>query len=165
MNMEFKYRTLVNRHQRQIYSVAMRMLNNRSEAEEITQDAYERLWKHIAELTEEDALPWLIRVTRNLCIDLLRKRRETVELDLDMECKDDSKTPQGAAQHGQLSRWIRDAIDGLKEPYKSLIVMADLEQQSVRDMASKMNLNENQVKVYVHRARKNLRNILQAVEL
>jgi RNA polymerase sigma-70 factor (ECF subfamily) len=65
----------------------------------------------------------------------------------------------------QLSAWLSSAIAKLKEPYRSLIILADLQQRSIKDVARTLDLNENQAKVYIHRGRKQLRVLLQGVEL
>ena len=65
----------------------------------------------------------------------------------------------------QLSAWLSSAIEKLKEPYRSLIILADLQQRSIKDVANTLDLNENQAKVYIHRGRKQLRVLLQGVEL
>ena len=162
--MKFKFRTLVNRHHRQIYALALRMLANKAEAEDATQEVFERLWANITPLAEQDAGPWLHRVTHNYCIDQLRKRKPSEEL-VDTLVDSATQTPDSASQQQQLSGWLNKAIAQLKEPYKTLIVLFDLQQKSVREVADSMSMQENHVKVSIHRARKQLRAILQGVEL
>jgi len=65
----------------------------------------------------------------------------------------------------QVSSWLSTAIEKLKEPYRSLIILADLQQRSIKDVARSLDLNENQAKVYIHRGRKQLRGYLQGTEL
>jgi RNA polymerase sigma-70 factor (ECF subfamily) len=65
----------------------------------------------------------------------------------------------------QLSSWLGAAIERLKEPYRSLIILADLQQRSIKEVARSLDLNENQAKVYIHRGRKQLRDFLQGIEL
>jgi RNA polymerase sigma-70 factor (ECF subfamily) len=167
--MEFKYRTLVNLHQQRVYSLARHMLGDAAEAEDVCQEVYERLWKNIAKVTEEQARPWLLQVTRNRCIDVIRKRRDTQELPEGLACERAETNPGGQLARARLSDWLKQCIAKLKEPYQSLVLMSDLEQLSVKEMSAATALNENQVKVYLHRARKQLRSLLQkgdqAVEL
>lgn len=170
--MQFLFRTLVNQNQRLVYSQAMYILANTSDAEDATQEAYERLWKHINkpqqqnELDADSGKAWLLHVVRNLCIDKLRQRKPTSNENLDELQSDSSHTkPAAMLMKKQLSSWLRGAIEKLKEPYRSLIILADLQQQSIKDVANTLDLSENQAKVYIHRGRKQLRVLLRGIEL
>lgn len=162
--MEMKYRRLVNSHQQRVYSQALRILGNRAEAEDITQEVYEKLWKHISGIDETLAGGWLKRVCDNACFDLLRKRRPVEEFtDAHVEVSEGGLAQ--ALHQSRLSAWLKKAIAALKEPYRSIVIMADIQECHQRDIAKQCALNENQVKVYLHRARKQLRAKLQGVEL
>jgi RNA polymerase sigma-70 factor (ECF subfamily) len=170
--MKFLFRTLVNQNQRLVFSQAMYILANTSDAEDATQETYERLWKHMNkpqqqnQFDTESGKAWLLHVVRNLCIDKLRQRKPSSEQNLD-ELQSHAKNgkPSAMLAKKQLSRWLSHAIESLKEPYRSLIILADLQQRSIKEVAITLNLNENQAKVYIHRGRKQLRILLQDVEL
>src|SRR5262245_64670972 len=68
------------RYRRQVYSFARYLLSNREEAEDVTQEVLLRLWRHRSGVDEERLGSWLMRVTRNACYDLLRKRRSDAAL-------------------------------------------------------------------------------------
>ncbi|MFT5655622.1 MAG: RNA polymerase sigma-70 factor (ECF subfamily) [Arenicella sp.] len=170
--MKFLFRTLVNQNQQLVYSQAMYILANKSDAEDAAQEAYERLWKHMnkaqqqSDLNPNSGKAWLLHVVRNLCIDKLRQRKPMSIQNLD-ELQSDSSDSKPATMLAkkQLSAWLSHAIETLKEPYRSLIILADLQQRSIKDVANTLDLNENQAKVYIHRGRKQLRVLLQGVEL
>jgi len=69
---------------------------------------------------------------------------------------------QGVAAN-ELGGWLRQAIGGLKEPYRSLVVLRDVHQHSYEEVAGMLELSLAQVKVYLHRARKELREQLTEV--
>ena len=170
--MEFLFRTLVNQNQRLVYSQAMHILANTGDAEDATQEAYERLWKHMNKPQQQNKLntdsgkAWLLHVVRNLCIDKLRQRKPISDENLDeMQNESSDSKPASELMKKQLSSWLSNAIEKLKEPYRSLIILADLQQRSIKDVANTLELNENQAKVYIHRGRKQLRVLLQGVEL
>ena len=170
--MQFLFRTLVNQNQRLVYSQAMHILANKSDAEDATQEAYERLWKHMNkpqqqnELNTDSGKAWLLHVVRNLCIDKLRQRKPISDESIDeLPSHSSDSKPVAMLAKKQLSAWLSSAIEKLKEPYRSLIILADLQQRSIKDVASALDLNENQAKVYIHRGRKQLRVLLQGVEL
>ena len=162
--MKFTFRTLVNQHHKHVYSLAYRILADNNEAEDVTQEVYERLWRHIQNVRENEARAWLTTVAKNICFDRLRKRREHVELCPDSHIAQSADEPAHATTTLCISGWLRQAIEELNEPYRSLIFMLDVRELSVREAAQLTELNENQVKVYSHRARKQLRALLQETE-
>ena len=166
--MKREFRNLVDQHQKRVYSQAFYVLSNQSDAEDATQEAYERLWNAMNgnDFDLESAKAWLLHVVRNICIDKLRRRKPSVESELD-EFEDQSSDGKPVAQlmSKQLSSWLSTAIDRLKEPYRSLIILADLQQRPIKEVARSLDLNENQAKVYIHRGRKQLRVFLQGTKL
>ncbi len=162
------FQNLIEQHQRRVYSQAMFILSDQSEAEDATQETYARLWStmHKKEFDAESAKAWLLHVVRNICIDKLRRRRPQSETELD-ELENDGSHSKPVAQlmTKQMSSWLNNAIERLKEPYRSLIILADLQQRSIKEVAKALDLNENQAKVYIHRGRKQLRGFLQGIEL
>jgi RNA polymerase sigma-70 factor (ECF subfamily) len=163
--MKFKFRNLVNSHQDQVFSLALYILRNRAEAEDVCQETYIKLWQHIATIELDTAKAWLMKVTRNACLDRLRARRELTNVEIVDESASDHQEPSREIVRDQLSHWLRDAIDTLKEPYKSLIVLRDMQQHSYEHIATTLSLNLNQVKSYLFRARQQLRELLAEVEL
>lgn len=166
------FRTLVDQHQQIVYSQAIFILADKGDAEDATQEAYERLWKTMNSATPKNefdhdkAKAWLLHVVRNLCIDRLRRRKPMVEQDFEeVENQHHQSKPVATLMSKQMSAWLVGAIERLKEPYRTLIILADLQQRSIRDVATTLNLNENQAKVYIHRGRKQLRVLLQGIDL
>jgi RNA polymerase sigma-70 factor, ECF subfamily len=70
------FRILVERHQRFVYSLSYRFLGSKGDAEDITQETFIRLWKHLKRYKPEIKLTtWLYKITTNLCLDVLKSRR------------------------------------------------------------------------------------------
>jgi len=170
--MKLLFRKWVDKYQQRVYSQAMFILADKSDAEDATQEAYERLWSVMGdpnsekEFDDESAKAWLLHVVRNICIDKLRRRKPVAESEMDkFEANNSNAKPVAQLMSKQISSWLSEAIERLKEPYRSLIILADLQQRSIKEVARSLDLNENQVKVYIHRGRKQLRGFLQGVEL
>ena len=168
--MKRQFRALIDEHQQLVYSQAMYILADKGEAEDATQEAFEKLWsemnKQTSTLELDSTRGWLLTVVRNRSIDKLRRRKPLTETELDLvESTTTDSRPVASLMSKQLSQWLSDAIERLKEPYRSLIILADLQQRSIKDVAHTLELNENQAKVYIHRGRKQLRTLLQGVEL
>lgn len=164
--MKEKYRNMVDAHQDKVYTLAVRILSNRTEAEDVSQEVYLKLWQSIEQIESDRAHHWLLRVTRNACLDRLRQKRLASEAQINcVERFDDVDEPAQIIAYEQLGSWLRSAIEKLREPYRSLIVLCDIHQHSHRQAAETLSINENQVKVYLHRGRLKLREILREVEL
>jgi len=156
-----KFKNILAEHQQRIYSLALYILRDQHEAEDITQDVFTRLWNNFEQVELEKISPWLSAVTRNACIDKLRKRKEFSQVEVDHQVTEVHQEPAGNLQHQQLSTWLSKAISGLKEPYSSLIMLCDVQQNSQNIAAQSLNLTTSQVKVYLHRARLQLRSLLK----
>src|SRR4051812_50146351 len=112
------------RYQRRVYSFARYLLSNREEAEDVTQEVLLRLWRHRQGVDEERLGSWLLRVTRNACYDLLRKRRSEVAglgTRLDDEEHEEIASagpdPQAHAEAPDFPRRVLRALSALCEPY------------------------------------------------
>lgn len=156
------YRQWVKDYQDQAWALARYILKDNQEAEDATQDAFVKLWHHQQSIDPKLVKPWLMKVTRNGCLDRLRRRRNNVEFDESYMAEEVSEPLQGLAS-SELGNWLQRAIEGLKEPYRSLVVLRDVHQHSYEEVAGMLELNLSQVKVYLHRARKELREQLTEV--
>ena len=160
--MSKKYRQWVKEYQDQAWTVARYILKDAQEAEDATQEAFVKLWKNQDNIDPKRVKPWLMKVTRNGCLDRLRRRRDNVELDESHMAGDVAGPLQGATAT-EIGVWLKRAIGGLKEPYRSLVVLRDINQHSSEEVAAMLELNLAQVKTYLHRARKQLREQLAEV--
>lgn len=156
-----KFNKILAEHQQRIYSLALYILRDKHEAEDVTQDVFTRLWNNVEQVESDKTSSWLSAVTRNACIDRLRKRREFTQVEDEHQITRNDQEPSGNLQHQQLSGWLNTAISSLKEPYSSLIMLCDVQQNSQSTAAHSLNLTTTQVKVYLHRARHQLRDILK----
>jgi len=156
-----KFNKILAEHQQRIYSLAVYILRDKHEAEDITQDVFTRLWHSFEQVDFEKISAWLSAVTRNACIDKLRKRKEFSQVEDEHQVTVSHQEPSGSLQHQQLSGWLSHAISCLKEPYSSLIMLCDVQQNSQNIAAQSLNLTTSQVKVYLHRARRELRSLLK----
>ena len=160
--MSRRYRKWVEDYQNQAWTLARYLLKDAQEAEDACQEAFVKLWHHQDSIDKDKIRPWLMRVTRNGCLDRLRRRRPTEEW-VEWKQQDDSPGPMQSLQQQETGQWLKRAIGGLKEPYRSLVVLRDIHQHSYEEVAVVLELSLSQVKVYLHRARKQLREQLAEV--
>ena len=160
--MSKRYRQWVKEYQDQAWTLARYILKDAQEAEDAVQEAFVKLWNNQDSIDPERVKPWLMKVTRNGCLDRLRRRRHNVEFD-ESHMAGEVRGPMQGLATSELSGWLRRSIEGLKEPYRSLVVLRDVHQHSYEDVAGMLELSLSQVKVYLHRARKELREQLAEV--
>jgi len=155
-----RFRLLVLRHRGSVYSLARYLLRDDHEAEDATQEAFERLWQHRGDI--ERPKEWLLKVARNACMDRLRRAGRTVsDADVAVPEQRDERDPAWHFDQGELARKLAQAIDSLSEPQRSLVVLFDVQGLSGVECARVLELSSEQVKVYLHRARRRLRTKLE----
>jgi len=159
--MNQRFQNMVKLHQNRVYTLASYMLRDRAEAEDVTQETYIKLWQRMNRTDEEVSRAWLLQVARNACIDRIRKSKPITN---EVPEVGDHRDPAFHMEQDQLGKWLKDAIAGLKEPYRSLIVFRDVQQHSYQEIAEMLEMSLSQVKVYLFRARKQLRSKLPRAE-
>ena len=158
----------VSLYRNQVYTFARYLVRDVGAAEDVTQEAFIRLWRHPRMLRSNKLLPWLLKVTRNLCLDSLRSQRarrrlEAVHLDAVPETADRSPGPEVLACSSEYQRSIVAAIDELREPARSIVVLREVQGFSYQEIADALALNLSNVRVSLHRARRQMRERLKEV--
>jgi len=155
-------------HQHQIYATAYCLLRDRAEAEDVTQEVLVRLWRNHARLDPVRLKAWLIRVTRNVCIDVMRRRkRDDAALHRDAGLQAVASLPLDRApahsvlELSELGSRVAAALDALSEPYRSIVVLREVPGMSYEEVGQALDLPLNTVKVYLHRGRRRLRDALR----
>ncbi|HEY0512978.1 MAG TPA: sigma-70 family RNA polymerase sigma factor [Thermoanaerobaculia bacterium] len=157
------------RYQRRVYSFARYLLSSREEAEDVTQEVLLRLWRHRQGVDEERLGPWLLRVTRNACYDLLRKRRSEAAAGLTAGAGDPETEavasaepdPQASAEAADFRRRLLAALAELGEPYKSVVILREVQGLPHREISEALGIPEATVRVHLHRGRLKLRERLK----
>jgi RNA polymerase sigma-70 factor, ECF subfamily len=150
------------RHQRRVHTFAYYFLGNREEAEDVTQEVLLRLWRHCAEVEEDFAERWLLRVTRNVCLDQLRRRRQPIvaagsleDMSREPQCEDPS--PESQAADASLARRLRQELGRLDEPYRSVLILREIQDLDYQAISDALGIPLNTVRVHIHRGRRRLR--------
>jgi len=163
-----QYERLVHRHQHRVYGLCFYLLGNREEAEDVTQEVLIRLWRHRDDVDEARLPGWILRVTRNACIDALRRRkayRGMVVSDPDgiERAAGPGRLPDEQAASSLFQEHLQQALKKVTEPYRSILILREIQEMKYEEISAVMNLPINTVKVYLHRGRKTLRTLLSEV--
>ena len=156
----WRFRLAVLLHDRVVFRTAAALLRDAREAEDVTQEAFLVFWQQGAHV--ERPREWLLRVARNACFDRLRRRgRLLSEAQVALPEPSEDRDPAWHYEQNELATELRALVDKLPEPQRSLIVLFDVQGLDGATCARILDLNVNQVKVYLHRARRRLRQQLE----
>lgn len=128
-------------------------------ANDIVQESYMRLWEQVEKVDLEKAKSWLFSTSYRYMIDLLRRDRKKEKMD---EIKKLSLAH--SSQYNDLEEILNLALGKLSQTQRSLVMLRDYEGYSYSEIGEITKLSESQVKVYIFRARKILKDYLVSVE-
>jgi RNA polymerase sigma-70 factor (ECF subfamily) len=147
-----------------LYRLAYGLLGNREEAEDTVQEVYLKLWKMREDLGKYNSLEALsVRITRNLCLDQLRRRKTTREVhgEEERDAQIETEDPSEKLLTRERSEIMHRLINELPEPQRSLVYFRHIEGKEYHEIESLMDMKENAIRVSISRARKQLREMLQ----
>ncbi len=153
------YNTSVDKYADNIYRFVLKQCNCEEKAKDIVQDTFEKLWKHVHNVSHEKAKSYLFTTAYHTLIDSIRKDRwdmgETIEDVI-------GNTNEG--QYSDVKEVIDKAIKKLPEIQRSVLLLRDYEGYSYQEIGEITGLNESQVKVYIYRARVFLKEYIGSIE-
>jgi len=153
---------LVNRHANRFYRIAFRFLNNRDNSEDVVQDAFLKLWNNTGIWKSDfDAkfTTWFSRIVINLCLDLKKKNKSSIELD-DMEIAGGGESPDETVMKRQNTEILNKCLEELPDRQQTAINLCFYEGFSNREAAEIMEINIKALESLLVRAKSSLRNIL-----
>jgi RNA polymerase sigma factor (sigma-70 family) len=159
-----EFKLLVMPYSDRIYRMAFRLMGNREEAEDMVQEVYLKLWGMRNELRKYDSVEALsIRITRNLCLDSLRRRKtgqEAVRSER-IDAGGHSETPFESLERKEQIEIMHALITALPEPQRSLVHLRHIEGKEYEEISQMVNMNVNAIRVSISRARKQMREMLE----
>ena len=170
------FEALVSRYERQVYTLALRIVRQEQDAEDVTQQTFLSALDHLAGFRGESSFAtWLMRIATHGALKVLRKKRglDTVSLEQETEPQegyetiahpqyiaDWRNTPDKLVQQTEIRDLIEKALDQLDEKHRLVFLLRDVEGLSIQEAAAALNLSESNVKVRLLRARLQLREYL-----
>lgn len=156
---EREYNHCVNEYADNLYRFIVKNLRHEEDARDIVQTAFEKLWRNRDLVETAKSKSYLFTVAYNQMIDHIRKNKR---IQLKEEFPEDGRMQY--QQHGNMRKILMEALNRLNETQRSLVMLKDYEGYSYEEIGKIMELNESQVKVYLHRARVILKNYLVSPE-
>ena len=163
---EAAFASLVKRHASPLYRVALRMLDNAHEAEDVVQECFTRMWQQAPRWQPSGAglVGWLHRVTMNLCFDRHRRLR-LVLTDSLPELPDGAPLADRVIETDEAQHALAAALADLPERYRAALVMCYYEGLSNAVAAEALELNLKAMESLLFRARRHLRQLLESRQM
>jgi RNA polymerase sigma-70 factor (ECF subfamily) len=169
------YEPLVRRYQSRVYSHVQRMLGQSEDAADVTQEVFIKVYQTLNLFRGQSSFQtWLYRVTANLCVDRHRRRQrspqvarsldaplETDSGELEVEVADFDGGPEECLLSTELRQHVRQAMEGLSDKLRAVMVMHDLEGLSYEEIAEALRIPLGTVKSRLFHARGALRKLLE----
>lgn len=167
------FEALTNRYEQRVYSLALRMLRQEQDAEDVTQQTFLSALENLSGFRGEASFStWLLRVAAHAALKVIRKRKglDTVSLEEATEGTNNSESvphpeyigdwrqsPEELVHKNEVKRLLDDALAQLDEKHRLVFLLRDVEGLSVKETAAALGLSEANTKVRLLRARLQLR--------
>ncbi|HHZ02784.1 MAG TPA: sigma-70 family RNA polymerase sigma factor [Tissierellia bacterium] len=167
------FEELIKDYKKSAYNIALRMLRNVEDAEDVSQEAWIKIFKSIRNFNMESSFKvWMYRIVVNTCIDFKRKKNinavsidETLDLgsgsEIQREIADDSNNPDILIDRNYDTQMVNDAINKLEDSFKTIIILRDIQGFTYKEISEILSCNLGTVKSRLSRARKNLKEVLE----
>ena len=166
---EKAFSSLLNRYRDSLYFMLLKMVNNASDAEDLTIEAFGKAFRSLDSFTPDYAFStWLFKIATNNCIDFIRKKQisptpiDQLQDDLEhltVNLQSDLPDPEETLINDQKIAVLRDIVNQLKPRYRNLIELRYYKEYSYEEISSELKLPIGTVKAQLYRAKSLLFNI------
>ena len=165
------FEDLVLEYQKQVYHIALKMTGNEEDAFDLSQEAFLKAFRSLSTFRGEAGFgSWLYRMTANLCIDFLRKKKrqggQIISLDAEEEDRRPTELPdlryepQNALEKKEVQEKVRAGLERLPHEQKLILVLRDVEGFSYQEISDALKIELGTVKSRIYRARAHLARLL-----
>jgi RNA polymerase sigma factor (sigma-70 family) len=142
-----------------VYRFIRGSLKDESRANDIVQDTYEKLWRHVGEIDYAVTKSWLFSTAYHNMIDIIRKEKKLTCIETY-----DEKELIHYSQYSDLNEILHEALERLPEQQKTTLLLRDYEGYSYKEIGDITGLSEAQVKINIYRGRLNLKSYIGKIE-
>ena len=155
--------TLLRRHMKTAYAVALARTGDRDDAEDVCQDAFVTALQRLDEVRRPEAfVGWLLQIVRNRAHNLRRHQKVRLALPLDAaeEAPARARGPAALAEDAELRGRLMEALEQLSPTQREVVLLYDVQGWSHREIAGAVGTTEGAARVHLHHARRALRALL-----
>lgn len=167
------FEKLIMSYEKKIFNIALRMTGNREDASDIAQEVCIKIYKSINSFKENSSFStWVYRITSNVCIDEMRKRKNVISLtgtgrndeDYELPVEDKGRLPDQIVEDRENMDMLKKCIQELAPEYRIIIILRDIQGYSYEEISRILDLNMGTVKSRLNRARNLLKDKLKKRE-
>jgi len=153
---------IVHKHYRRVFAYCLAILMNRERAEDACHDVFLKVHGSIGSLDRSrDCTPWLLRIARNHCYDIIRKERRLLDCEhFEAFLRDDSPGPEDSLLEQERLSAVHRAMGQLETAYREVMVLRDVEGLSYQSIASHLGFERKRVKWMLHKARQRVKHMI-----
>ena len=156
-----EYNETVDKCADDLFRFAIRYTSDKQQAEDVVQDGFVTLWEHRSEIDYASAKGYLLRVMYHKLVDQHRRYKMQIAKNDKMKMDENCAPNLSFDLHDAL----QNAINQLPEQQRALLLLRDLEGYSYKEIAKMMQLSDQQVMVYLYRARVTMKKLLKDYKL
>ncbi|WP_299251068.1 RNA polymerase sigma factor [uncultured Cytophaga sp.] len=155
---EKEFNIVVEQTSQRIYRFVFKNLKSDADTKDVVQETYIKFWTKKDDLEKEKVTAWLFTTAYRTMIDFIRKRKPQFNIDEEVVAEyTDTRV--------DTTNMVHQYLDLLSPVFKSTILLRDIEGYNYAEIGNILNLSESQVKVYLFRARKKLKSIIELNEI
>ena len=143
-----------------VYRFVLKNIRDEEKASDIVQDAFEKMWRHHANVDGAKGKSYLFSTAYHVLIDHTRREKHSVRME-----EADLQEHSHERQYSDLQEVLHQALEKLPEDQKMVVMMRDYEGYAYEEIGEMTGLSESQVKVYIYRARVFLRKYIGKMEV
>ncbi len=165
------FEELIREHKKYAYNICLKILKNKEDAEDISQEALIKVYENIKSFNMNSSFKtWMYKIVFNTCIDYKRKKRlKTSSLDepihygydeIPKQIEDNDKNPEKILTEKLDRKLVRDSINMLDDDFKSVIILRDMQGFKYKEISDILDCNQGTVKSRISRGREKLKEII-----
>lgn len=154
-----EYNLCVDKHADNVYRFILKNIKDKDKAKDIIQDAFEKMWIKVDEISAEKSRSYLFTTAYHTMIDLIRKEKKNADFE-----EVEPYTQGYKSEYMGLKEILDEALNRLPQIQKDVLLLRDYEGYSYEEIGEITNLSESQVKVYIFRARLFIKNYIGPLE-
>ena len=154
-----EYNKSVEEYADSVYRFIRGSLKDEERSNDIVQDSYEKLWRHVTEIEYQVVKSWLFSTAYHNMIDIIRKEKRMTQMEDSYE-----ENLSYESQYSDLNEILHAAIERLPEQQKTVVLLRDYEGYSYKEIGDITETTEAQVKINIYRGRLALKNYIGKIE-
>ena len=154
-----EYNRAVNDLSHRLFGFVFKLTKDEEDANDLVQDAFMKLWSNRKKVEFKKAKSWLFTTAHNAFINFIKKSNRQIRMEEGTDISFEAKN------RFELKEIIDMAMEKLSDLQKSIILLRDLEGYNYKEIGEMLDLNESQVKVYLFRARKKIKDQIKDLSI